>query len=171
MNLNSNDYIKIAKAWVKGFSVDSLTISFGLPKNAVERAISEIFIPKNTPGFLSTSVRAKNQGLKAGELFIWLHKEGMLEQFEDKKHFLTTKGFENGGRFTADEPSSLSFWPVWSDRFPPAVIKKANYNEVLERLTEWILKEQRGNPPKVAQLFSVRVMMMDIFQVQGWQKT
>jgi predicted amidophosphoribosyltransferase len=78
----------------------------------MQRRFSEIFLPRNTPGYSSTSVRAKAEGKERDELFRELMDRGYLEQWKNHKYFLTAKGFESGGRFVKE---GGKVWAVWPD--------------------------------------------------------
>ena len=67
MKFNPSIAIQLAKAHVNGASMRSLSMTFGLSLSEVSEALSQIFIPRDTAGYSSTSVRAKNQGLERDE--------------------------------------------------------------------------------------------------------
>ena len=149
MPLTSGQYIQIAKAQVNGASTRSLSMTFGLSVSEVNKALSLIFISRDTPGYSSTSVRAKNQGIERDELFLRLHNEGMLEEHGSNPNFLTAKGFEAGGRFATDDSTSGSFWSVWPNgQNSSDTGRTINYDKVIEQLTDWFAQGQIGTPPQ-----------------------
>ena len=115
MLFSSGQYVELAKAHVNGASIRWLSVTFGLSVAEVNKALSQIFIPRNSRDYQSTSEMAKMQGLERDELFDRLHKDGMLEKYKDQKHFLTVKGFELGGRFATDGKVSDGYWSVWPE--------------------------------------------------------
>ena len=113
--MNSTLYIDIAKAWVQKPCTASVAATFDLSVPNLEKVISEIFISRNSRGYQSTSQMAKIQGLERDELFDRLHNDGLLERFGSQKHFLTSKGFEAGGRFATDVSVENGYWSVWPE--------------------------------------------------------
>ena len=113
--MDSSQYIQVAKAWVQKPCPTSVAATFDLSVPNLEKVISEIFISRNSRGYQSTSQMAKIQGLERDELFDRLHNDGLLERFGSQKHFLTSKGFEAGGRFATDVSVENGYWSVWPE--------------------------------------------------------